>query len=146
VFGCEAIAGCFLVQFMCVGLGDVGNRCLMAALDAGCARTTRPHCYAYALVNDAQAMKIVFTPLLAVSLCLLPVLSFSSSFSHHFTSSSSLFFLQLNTINYDLHLCIIHTLYLRLSLSIPLRKTLTVNHYLRIEYFKPGCRKYSMRR
>ena len=94
VFGCEARAGCFLVQFMCVVLGDVGNHSLMAALDAGCVRTTRPHWYAYALVNDAQAMKIVFTPPLAVSLCLLPVLSFSSSFSHHFTSSSSLFFLQ----------------------------------------------------
>ena len=30
---------------------------------AGCALTTRPHWYAYALVNDTQAMKIVFTPL-----------------------------------------------------------------------------------
>ena len=32
----------------------------MAALDAGCAGcalTTRPHQYVYALVNDAQAMK-----------------------------------------------------------------------------------------
>ena len=50
-----------------------------AALDAGCARTTRPHWYAYALVNDAQAMKLVFTPL-SVSLCFLSVLSLSSSF------------------------------------------------------------------
>ena len=127
----------FLVQFMCVVPGDVGNHILMAALDAGCVRTTRPHWYAYAL-NDAQAMKIVFTPPQAVSLCLLPVLSLSSSFSHHFTSSSSLSFLQLNTINYDLHLCIIHTFYLHLSRSTPLRKTFTVNHYLRIEYFQQG--------
>ena len=137
VFCCEARAGCFLVQFMCVGLGDVGNRSLMAALDAGCARPRRPHWYAYALVNDAQAMKIVFT-LLSVSLCFLPVPSHSSFLSHHFTSSSSLSFLQLNTINYGLYLCTIHTLYLHLSRSTPLRKTLTVNHYLPIEYFQQG--------
>ena len=48
-------------------------------------------------------------------------------------------FLQLNTIN-DLHLRSIQTLCLHLSYSTPLRKTLTVNHYLRIEYFQhiPG--------
>jgi len=60
----------------------VGNRSTMAALDAGCAgcaRTTRPHWYAYALVNDVQAMQIFFTPL-SVSLCFLFVLSLSSSF------------------------------------------------------------------
>ena len=50
-----------------------------AALDVGCARTTWPHWYAYALVNDRQVMKIVFTPL-SVSLCFLCVLSLSSSF------------------------------------------------------------------
>ena len=57
----------------------VGNRRFMDVLDAGCARTARPHWYAYALANDAQAMKIVFTPL-SVSLCFLSVLSLSSSF------------------------------------------------------------------
>ena len=57
----------------------VGNHSVMATLDAGCARTTRPHWHAYALANDAQAMKIVFTPL-SVSLCFLSVLSLSSSF------------------------------------------------------------------
>ena len=60
-------------------------------------------------------------------------------FSFCFTSSSSLYFLQLNTINYDLHLCIIQKLYLHLSRSTLLRKTLTVNYYLGIEYFQhPG--------
>ena len=44
----------------------------MAALDAGRARTTMLHWYAQALVNDAQAMNIVFTPL-SVSLCFLSV-------------------------------------------------------------------------
>ena len=44
-------------------------------------------------------------------------------------------FLQLNTIN-DLHLHLTRTLCLHLSYSIPLRRTLTVNHYLRIEYFQ----------
>ena len=83
-------------------------------------------------------MKIVFT-LLSVSLCfsLSPVLSLL--FSFHFTSSSSLSFLQLNTINYDLHLRIIQTLRLHLSRATPLRKTLTVNHYLRIKYFQQVC-------
>lgn len=51
----------------------------MAALDAGCARTTRTHWYAYALVNDLQAMKIVFTTLF-VSLYFLSALSLSSFF------------------------------------------------------------------
>ena len=49
---------------------------------------------------------------------------------------SSLSFLQLNTINHDLHLRIIQTLCLHLSRSTPLRKTLTVNHCLHIEYFQ----------
>ena len=57
-------------------------------------------------------------------------------FSFHFTSSSRLSFPQLNTINYDPHLRIIRTFCLRLSRSTPLRKTLTVNHYLLIEYFQ----------
>ena len=60
----------------------IRNRSIMAALDAecaGCARTTRPHWYAYALVNDTQAMQIVSTSSL-VSLCFLSVLSLSCSF------------------------------------------------------------------
>ena len=58
---------------------NVGNRSVMAALDAGCARATRPRWWAYALVNDAKAMKIVFT-LPSVSLRFLSVLSLLSSF------------------------------------------------------------------
>ena len=109
----------------------------MAVLDAGCAgcaRTTRPQWYAYALVNDAQATQVVCT-LLSVSLCFPSALSLSPPFLFplHFQVFS---FLQLNTINYDLHLRIIQTLCLHLSHSTPLRKTLTVNHYLRIEYFQ----------
>ena len=50
--------------------------------------------YAYALVNDAQAMKIV-------------LFVFFLFFLSRLFSSSSLSFLQLNTINYDLHLHII---------------------------------------
>ena len=45
-------------------------------------------------------------------------------------------FLQLNTINHDLHLRIIQVLCLHFSRSTPLRKTLTVNHCLRIEYYQ----------
>ena len=113
----------------------LGSRSVMAPLDAGCARITRPHWYAHALVNDAQAMKIVFTPL-SVSFCFLPVLSLSSSFlsSHHFPLKSFLPSTQYN--NYDLRLRTVQTLYLHLGHSTPLRKTLTVNHYLRIEYFQ----------
>ena len=44
-------------------------------------------------------------------------------------------FVQLNTIN-DLNLRSIQTLCLHLSYSTPLRKTQTVNHYFRIEYFQ----------
>jgi len=90
--------------------------------------------YAYALVNDAQAIQIVFTPL-SVALCFLSVLSLSSSFLLpllFFLKS----FLQLNTIGNDFHLCLIQILCLHFSRSTPLRKTLTINHYLRIEYFQ----------
>ena len=90
--------------------------------------------YAYALVNDAQAMKIVFTPL-SVSLCFLSVLSLSSSFLLpllFFLKS----FLQLNTIGDGFRLRLIQILCLHFSRSTPLRKTLTINHYLRIEYFQ----------
>ena len=44
-------------------------------------------------------------------------------------------FAQLNTIN-ELNLRSIQTLCLHLSYSTPLRKTQTINHYLRIEYFQ----------
>ena len=43
--------------------------------------------------------------------------------------------LQLNAIN-DLHLRLIQTLFLHLSHSTPLHKTLTINYFLRIEYFQ----------
>ena len=52
-------------------------------------------------------------------------------------------FLQLNTNNSDLSLRIIQTLCLHLSRSTPLRKTLTINHYLRIEYFQQGSQRQS---
>ena len=82
--------------------------------------------------KDAQAMKM-FSP---SCLSFLPLLSLSASF-FHFTSSSSFPFHQLITVNYyDLYLLIIQTLCLHLSRSTRLRKTLTVNHYLRIEYFQ----------
>ena len=87
-----------------------------------------------ALANAGQAMKLFSHPCLFLFVSFL-FLSLSSSFLFPFTSSSSLAFLQLNTINYDLHLRIIQTLCLHLSRSTPLRKTLTVNHYLCIEYF-----------
>ena len=96
---------------------DLGNRSNMAALDAGCvgcARTKKPHWYAYALVNYAQAMQIVFTPL-SVSLRSLSVFLFRLLFSFYLTSSSSFSFLKLNTINYGLHLGIIQILCLHFS-------------------------------
>lgn len=40
------------------------------------------------------------------------------------------------TINHDLHLHLIQTLCLHLGPSTPLRKTLTVGHYLLIDYFQ----------
>ena len=46
-------------------------------------------------------------------------------------------FVQLNTIN-ALNLHSIQTLYLHLSYSTPLRRTQTVNHYLRIGNFQQG--------
>jgi len=116
----------------------VGNRSLMAALDAGCARTTRPHWYTYALVKGRASYENVSTSL-SVFLSFLPVPSPSFSFSFHFTSSSSLSFLRLGTVNYGLHLRIIRTLCLYSSRSTPLREILTVYHYLRIEYFQ-HCR------
>ena len=117
----------------------VRNRGFMVARDAGCARcagcahTTRPYWHAYALVNGVQAVKIVFTPCLF--LFVFPSV-LSLPFSFHLTSSSSLSFLQLNTINYDPHPRKIQKLCLYLSRSTPLRKALTVNRYLRIEYFQ----------
>ena len=108
----------------------------MAALDAGCAHTSRPHWYTYALVKGHASHENLFTPLSSFLL----VLSLSLSF-FLFTSLLSLIhsFLQLITINYDPHLRIIQTLCLHLYCSTLLRKTLTVNHYLRIEYFQQGA-------
>ena len=118
---------------------NVGNRSVMAALDTGCACTSRPHWYAYALGKGHASHESVFT-----SLSFFPPSPFSFSLSFfHVTSPSSLSFLQLNTINYDLHLRIIQTLCLRSSCSTPLRKTLTANHHLRIEYFQHKIRRAS---
>ena len=93
------------------------------------------HLSTFHITSHAQAMNIVFTPL-SVSLCFLSALFLSSFLFPLFTSSSSLSFLRLNIINYDLHLRIIQTLCLHFSRSTPLRKILTVNHFLRIEYFQ----------
>ena len=72
-----------------------------------------------------------------VFLSFLSSLSLLSSFA---LLSSSLPFHQPITTNHDLHPHLIQTLYLRVGHSTPLRKTLTVNHYLRIEYFQhPPC-------
>ena len=71
-----------------------------------------------------------------VSLCFLSVFRFRLLLSFYLTFSSSFSFLQLNTINCGLHLRIMQTLCLHFSRPTPLRKTLAVNHYLRIEYFQ----------
>ena len=72
-----------------------------------------------------------------VCFSLFPFSSFSLVFlSLNLTSSSFLSFLQLNTIKYDLSLHIIQIVCLHFSRSTPLGKTLTVNHFLRIEYYQ----------
>jgi len=71
----------------------VGNGSLMAALDAGCARTLWPLRYTYALVKGRASSEFFFTPLV--------LLSFSPLLD---TPSSSLSFHQVITINHDLHL------------------------------------------
>ena len=107
---------------------------VMAAFDVGCSRTSRPHWYAYALVKGSASYGKVFTPPFFFPSCPLSLLS---SFA---LLSSSLPFHQPITTNHDLHPHLIQTLYLRVGHSTPLRKTLTVNHYLRIEYFQhPPC-------
>ena len=113
---------------------DVGNSSIMAALDAGCAgcaRTTRPLWYTYAPVKGRAIKENAVTPL-SVSFCFLSVFSLSSFFSLSTWLLPQVFpFLQLNTINHGLHF----------SRSTPLRKTLTVNHYLCIEYFQKWTRR-----
>ena len=108
----------------------------MAVLDAGCARTSRPHWCTYALVKGHASHENVFTPL-----SFFPSSPFSLSLSPSFFSLHFLIhsFLQRITINYDPHLRIIQTLCPHLYGSTLLRKTLTVNHYLGIEYFQQGA-------
>ena len=65
----------------------------------------------------------------------------SCPFSLHFFLSVHIFpqvfpFDQLITIKHDLFLRLIQTLCPRLSRSTLLRETLTVDHYLRIDYFQ----------
>jgi len=56
----EVVIGCHsLLQVF----NGVGNRSVMAALDVGCARTTMPHGYTYALVKGHASYQNVFTPL-----------------------------------------------------------------------------------
>jgi len=45
----------------------VGNGSLMAALDAGCARTLWPQRHTYALVKGCASSENVFTPLVFLS-------------------------------------------------------------------------------
>ena len=128
------------VSLVTAKANSVGNRMFMATLDAGCpsarcARTRRPQLSTYALGYGHASLENAVTPL-SFSLCFLFVSSISSSFLSLSTPlPPQVFpFLQLNTIN-DLHLRSIQTFCLHLSYSTPLRKTLTVNHYLRIKYF-----------
>ena len=114
----------------------VGNHKFMAALNArcaGCAHTTRPHLYAYVLVNDAQAMKMFSRPRLFLSpSCYFSLVIFLSTLYSLLTS----FLSSTQHINDDLHPRIIQILCLHISHSTPLLKTLTVNHYLCIKYFQ----------
>ena len=76
--------------------------------------------------KDVQAMKKVHAPIF------LSFLSFSPFF---FLLPQVFPFINFSqSINHDLHLRLIQTLCLHLSHSIPLHKTLTVDHYLGIEY------------
>ena len=82
--------------------------------------------YAYALVNGQVGYEKAFTPL-----SFFPYYPFSLFFFlplHFFPH-------QLITISHS-HLRLIQTLCLHLSRFTPLRKTLTVDHYLCIEYFQ----------
>ena len=81
--------------FPCGGSISVGDHCVMAALDAGCARPSRPHWYSYALAKRTQSMKMFSHPclsFLSLSASSTPLLSSSLSFSltyHNQLSSSS---------------------------------------------------------
>ena len=75
--------------------------------------------------------KCFYTP---VFLSFLSVLFQTPSFTSPL--SSNLSFHQPFTFNYGLHLHLIKTFCLHLSRSTPLRKTFTIDHYLRIEYFQ----------
>ena len=96
----------------------------MAALDAGCARSTSRTGRVRTSQGRASYENCLHTP---VCLSLFASFLFFFSrlfFSSHLTSSSSpSSSLQLNTINYDLHLRCVKTYY-------------DLNHYLRIEYFQ----------
>ena len=115
----------------------VGNRRFAAALDAGCGM--RPHCKA-ALVRIRTSQWRVspehcfYTP---VCFSLFPFCSFSPVFFPLSTSLLSQVLLSFNSA-LSIMICffrIIQTLCLHFSRPTPLRKTLTINHYLRIEYF-----------
>ena len=91
------------------------------------------HSKASALAKGRASYEKVFTLLsfflsYPSSLFFPPLHNFSQVFLFH----------QLIAINYGLHLRLIQTLCLHLSRSTPLRKTLTFNHYLHIEYFQHG--------
>ena len=122
----------------------VGNGRFMAALDAGCASAGVPMRDVPALVGRTgyvhtrertrKLRKRCHTPacfslfpfyFLSLVFLSLPTLLFLQVFP----------FLQLNTINSGLSLRIIQKHCVSTS-AVRLRKTLTVNHYLHIEYFQ----------
>ena len=92
----------------------VGNGCLMAALGAGCARVLWPQRHTYALWKcfHPSCFLFFFPSHLSSLHALLPVHNFLQAFP----------FIKLSSINHDPHL--------HLSDFSPLRKILTVNHYL----------------
>lgn len=77
-------------------------------------------------------MKSFYTP----SFSFLPVLSLLNSPLPNYNFPQVIPFYQLIAINHDLYLRLTRTLSLHLNRSTPLRKTLIVNHYLRLDYFQ----------
>ena len=108
----------------CPGRYCVGNGTLMAALDAGCARTLWPLTHTFALAKGRASSENVSTPLIFLPSYLrslhtfLPVCNLPQAFP----------LIELSSINHDIHL--------HLSGFSPLRKILTINHYLRSPDFQ----------
>ena len=120
----------------------VGNSSLMPALTVGDARTPWPRGMRMHRRWDAQAMRSFHAPLFFPTWLFslhsfLPFHNFPQVFPFHW----------LIAISHDPHPLLIQTLCLHLSSSTPLRKTLTVDHYFHVEYFRrrgSGCEGYSL--